>query len=1011
MIIRALFLLLVVFSLPSVASAKSISAQKALDRAVGSDSGIFSKNVKNDADRAVYTLAYSAPSGSWYAFNRSTGGYIIVSGDDRIYAVLADVASGEFSEADIAPGAQYMLSVYDGEISSLTGQDTGERNTIMDYYAQWAAIEPLMTTMWNQSYPYNQYCPVIGSSTCVTGCVATAMAQVVKCIGFYEGSGFRSYSGVDSHGDKVEFDFGAYSFDFDNMFDYYPSSVTDQQLEQVGKLMVACGLSVSMGYGVSASAAYSNNVPRALINNFGYDGTYTRLYDRADFSQAQWENMIYSQLRLNRPVYYSGSSGASGHAFVVDGYRPMGMYHVNWGWGGMSDGYYRLSALNPAQQGIGGGSGGFSGGQDMVVAVPRGADPGVVNDDMSGGISRVDDGVYSVYYKSNGVMLQNVDIGAAIVDSSDRIVATSTFWPKQQFTSSMALRHDSYSYDFATIPLDAGIYRIYPAYCPDGGIYTIAAKYAGRQHYVNLEVTADGQYLFTNLPAEQYSPDVHIAGIDETNDIHKGVSGALNFYVVNNGYADYVGNAFRLTMIDADGNDIVSFDSDIATVAAQASGYVTSPFPVFDNSNSLIPAGVYSLRFADSNGNILSDREFSVEVKNGSPLSVWTNDENIEVTNPQTMPSALVKGDIWPHTPLIKTNQTNRSMTLRVAFYPPSSVAATANILCYQGTIGPMEAMFPLEPTAVDVPFGTYEACYRKGYSQISQRHPIRIGVSIDGVGFLPATGGGASVSMMGVDSGLEEIVVPAQISADGVVLPVSAVDAEGFIMQNQLRSLDIPSSVKSVGMNAFAACPSLEQIILRSSEPPFAYRNFVAGGLSGEAKFYVPAESFDKYSRLLSEYNPVYTIVESIESATVTMDASSAAASVSFSPAHENVDPDFVITPTDGASASVADVRVVSVENGRVNLAITALSEGKATFHIKPAHRSDDHAVLTVVVPEATGAVDEIGQDTVSEWPADVYTPAGVLLIREASESDFMSLPRGIYILRTEHGVYKRAR
>ena len=103
MIIRALFLLLVVFSLPSVASAKSISAQKALDRAVGSDSGIFSKNVKNDADHAVYTLAYSAPSGSWYAFNRSTGGYIIVSGDDRIYAVLADVASGEFSETDIAP--------------------------------------------------------------------------------------------------------------------------------------------------------------------------------------------------------------------------------------------------------------------------------------------------------------------------------------------------------------------------------------------------------------------------------------------------------------------------------------------------------------------------------------------------------------------------------------------------------------------------------------------------------------------------------------------------------------------------------------------------------------------------------------------------------------------------------------------------------------------------------------------------------------------------------------------
>lgn len=1007
--IRFLFLLSLIVLIFPCLSAGKLAPSAALERVVGaSDSNLRDSRSMAGNSQKRYTLVYTSPAGSYYVFNRSTGGYIVVSGDDRVYALLADVASGNFVKSEVAPAAAYMLDVYELEIQSLGDADGEAESGIMDYYSEWKAIEPLMTTTWDQHYPYNIYCPVVGSSTCVTGCVATAMAQMVRCIGYYAGSGYRSYSGVNSDGNNVEFDYGAYSFDFDNMFDSYPATVTSEQIDQVGSLMLACGLSVSMGYGVSGSGAQSSNVPEALVRNFGYDKQYTRIYARNDFSQAQWENMLYTQLRLRRPVYYSGSNGGSGHAFVIDGYRPMGMYHVNWGWSGLSDGYYRLSALNPAQQGIGGSSGGYSLDADMVVAVPPDADPGVVIGDMTGSISIVTNGVYAVYYKCGSSNLLNTAIGVAIVDSFDNIVSTATFWTGQNLTAWSALRHDSYSYDFSQYKLSPGNYRIYPAYCPDGGSFTITEPYTQSQPYVLLEVTADGDYISTNPPSRQYSSDLHIAGVNSNNDLHSGYSGNFGFYAVNNGGKDYSDEVFTITMLDGNGDDLVSFSSNRTTIAAEANGYVTSAFPVFDSSNNLIQAGIYPLRFADSGGSILSEGEFCMEVGDGSPLRVWTNSEKIEVTNTQTMPSALMNGDYWPHTPLIKATETNRSMTLRLAFYPPSSMSATTTVVCYQGTINPMESTFPLEPIKVDVPFGIYEVCYRKGYTQISQRQPMHIGVAVDNICYLPADDGGASASLMQKDRGLVETVIPHQVTVNGKTLPVTAIDNQAFIMQPSLAVVDIPAGVKTIGMNAFSSS-ALRQIIIRAEEPPFAHRNFVAAGLGADAAFYVPASAYQEYSTILADYNRVYTIVDEIQSAEMTMESDEASASIAFAPAHQAVDPDFVVTPVDAASAAVAEVSVESVASGKINLRVKALSAGEASFIVAPAHRSDNYGVLSVTVPKSVTGIDEVEMDAAAQWPADIFTTTGILLRRGASESDFRSLPRGIYILSTPSGVRKQ--
>lgn len=937
-------------------SARNIPARAALDRALRSGQSATDMR-RSPSVRTTYSLAYSTPAGSYHVFNRSTGGYIIVSGDDEIYPVLADVDAGTFVMDSLAPAAQSMLSAYDAQIRSFSTSEAPDAG-LADYYNRWDEIPPLMTTQWNQTYPYNIYCPVIGGRTCVTGCVATAMAQVVRTIGYYEGKGHRSTGSVNSSGERVEFDYANATFDFDNMFDRYPSATSQESIDGVGRLMLACGLGVGMNYGVSESGAQSANVARALIEHFGFDDKYTKIYENEDFSQAQWENMLYRQLQIGRPVYYSGSSTVSGHAFVIDGYRPAGMYHVNWGWGGMSDGYFRLTALNPSQVGTGGSGGGYSLSQDMVCAVPPGTDPGVVYGEMNGSISMVSDGVYAVYYKSNGINLFNVSIGAVIVDEAGNNVGTATFWQGQNITASSALRHDAFSYDFSQHPLAPGSYRIYPAFRPDGGEYTVTDARHDGPHFIHLTVTDNKEYILSNSPATSVKTDVRIAGIVPGYDLREGFSGSVGVYAVNNGNLDYKG-VFRLSLLDGDGEEIASSTSQSVTIAAGTNTIVYCPVPVFDTGNRLIPAGTYSLRFTDGEGNPLSDSELGIGIKKGTPFSQWESEEGIEVTNCTSVPQMLLSGTTWPHTPLIYTQQTHRNMTLRLAFYAPSGTSTLHSLLCFEGTINPMQSLFPLDPVKVDVPFGTYEVCYRKGYSQISQRWPMRIGVSVDDIGYYPADGGGASATLTDGRRDLEEVVIPARVNVGGTDLPVTAIEPEAFMMDRNLSVIDLPSGIAQIGANAFTACPSLRQVIIRSERPPFSLRNHIAPGLNASTEFYVPAAAYDDYKALLDSYNPVYTLVETVESKETAVPSPSATVSLSVSPAHKAVNPAFVITPADEASAAMAEVKVASVEPGKLHLEVKALQPGNATFHVRPAHRSDSYVVLTLTIPHAAPTLD----------------------------------------------------
>lgn len=209
----------------------------------------------------------------------------------------------------------------------------------------------LLTTTWDQSWPYNKYCPVINDNTAPVGCVATALSQILRYWSHpSQGQGSSSYM-CGLCGERLTVDFSQTTYLFDSMpdrlFFYSPEAMVDA----TATLCYHAGISVWMQYTSVSSGVGMSNVgnycSRALVNNFKYDTTVAYIY-RATFSDELWTDTIRQEIEAGRPVLYCGydntSSGTdAGHAFVMDGYDPStGFFHVNWGWGGGGDGWFDL---------------------------------------------------------------------------------------------------------------------------------------------------------------------------------------------------------------------------------------------------------------------------------------------------------------------------------------------------------------------------------------------------------------------------------------------------------------------------------------------------------------------------------------------------------------------------------------------------------------------------------------------------------------------------------------------
>lgn len=357
----------------------------------------------------------TAEENLFYVYENANGeGWVIVAANDAVTPVLAYSETGHFRTDNLPVNVKSWMGKYNKFIEKIEadGVEASEEAT-----EQWknlrkapravqatVVVGPLIKTTWDQDDPYWNLCPGSGSSKAYTGCVATAMAQVMK---FWEwpvqGTGSHEYQPLDPNSDTgakskrygvQSADFGSTTYDWANMLDKYTSGATSAQKTAVATLMFHCGVATEMMYGNDAdggSGAYTVNygdwetnafpcAQNAFHEFFGYkkDGLtgYMRdgsIYEGVTYykkwSDADWTAMIKEELDKRHPIMYGGAGSGGGHSFICDGYNDADYFHFNWGWSGENDGYYLLSKLKPGSGGAGGGSYDFSEDQDVIIGI------------------------------------------------------------------------------------------------------------------------------------------------------------------------------------------------------------------------------------------------------------------------------------------------------------------------------------------------------------------------------------------------------------------------------------------------------------------------------------------------------------------------------------------------------------------------------------------------------------------------------------------------------------------
>ena len=306
-------------------------------------------------------------SDAYYVFDRGeNGGFVIVSGDDQTIDVLGYCDNGSFDYEQLPPQLQGMLESYTRQIQAIQAGAP-----VLKLPANHPKVEQFMSCKWSQGSPYNNLCPLDGGSRSVTGCVATAMAQILyynreKSVTETQAAipGYTSWTkGLQVSG----IDAGA-PIDWDNMKDTY-GSASELQKQAVAQLMLYCGVSVEMDYTSSSSGAQIYKVAEACQKYFGYGNSvkYINSFDSED----ELDQLVYTELAAGRPVYLGGYTGdwSVGHAFLTCGYENQ-RYYINWGWGGQSDGFYYLTNLTPGNgQGTGGSDDGYSTGRSIIIGL------------------------------------------------------------------------------------------------------------------------------------------------------------------------------------------------------------------------------------------------------------------------------------------------------------------------------------------------------------------------------------------------------------------------------------------------------------------------------------------------------------------------------------------------------------------------------------------------------------------------------------------------------------------
>ena len=401
---RLFVLLLLCMSLGLVAQAAPVTLEQAQQEAA---SFVLKKQKAQRtltiASQANGMMKASTASAAYYVFNIGNNqGFVIVSGDDRTNPILGYSDEGHFDEAKAPSNMKNWLNEYAQQIALLDQVPAANLKKVLaapkaeNVVDTRNSIAPLISTKWDQATPYWNECPQFmisddeadGYELAYTGCVATSMSQLMNFYKYPEATTQEVPSYTFTYGNGLG-DYGTYTvpaqpittFDWAHMRDTYTGAEDEVYTSAVAHLMLYVGCALKSQYGTSATGAYTDDIPKA----FAFFGYGSKLAYRNDYTQEVWDNMVYQELAAGRPMIYNGTAGSGGgHSFICDGYEYGNYFHINWGWGGMGNGYFQLAIMNPYASGIGGSSSaeGYNMKQNIVYnVVPGGAAPGSDEDE------------------------------------------------------------------------------------------------------------------------------------------------------------------------------------------------------------------------------------------------------------------------------------------------------------------------------------------------------------------------------------------------------------------------------------------------------------------------------------------------------------------------------------------------------------------------------------------------------------------------------------------------------
>ncbi|MBR5081734.1 MAG: C10 family peptidase, partial [Bacteroidales bacterium] len=357
---KTIFTLLLVTLLMGGLQAKPVDVQTA--KSLGVKFIKANTEIKSATAELTYTSYADNGQAAFYVFAVQPKGFVIVSADDRAKPILGYSTESNFT-AQLPDGLMTFFANYKAGFSQMYANND-ERTA--EAVADWTSLEetgrlsatktdrsvgPLLSSIWNQTDLYNNMAPEdpnsVFSGHCKSGCVANTMSQIMR---YWEwprtGTGLHSYYASSYYGNYgwQEANFGEATYRFELMPDFLDFASPQAEVDATALLEYHAGVSVEMGYGPSASGAYSEDVGPAMLEYFRYSPELEHRY-KPNGSSTQWKNDLRANLDAGMPLYYASSGDDGGHAYVLDGYDDNDMFHLNWGWAGFDNGYYAINAF------------------------------------------------------------------------------------------------------------------------------------------------------------------------------------------------------------------------------------------------------------------------------------------------------------------------------------------------------------------------------------------------------------------------------------------------------------------------------------------------------------------------------------------------------------------------------------------------------------------------------------------------------------------------------------------